>query len=321
MAYIIQHTRLFRRWLSRIKFSALYFWRIIINKELIKMDRTKRVINLAISICFWVIWQIWRWVRSAYGKQQLNTCIVLYYHSVSLEQRKKFALQMDDLIRFAKPIRADFTDFSGVGNHHAAVTFDDGFQSILANAIPELVQRKIPSTIFIPVGYLGTSAAWDQNSASLSIYEAVMTSDQIREISSDLVSFGSHSVTHPHLPQLTETEALRELTESRKKLESILGHEIRLFSFPYGEYNQNLIKMSHQNEYVRVFTILPTLTSLDRNDYVIGRVLVDPDDWCLEFRLKLLGAYCWLSYAITLKHKILHILDSSLDYLKFRSTP
>ena len=40
---------------------------------------------------------------------------------------------------------------------------------------------------------------------------------------------------------------------------------------------------------------MPTLTSFGPNEFLIGRTRVDPNDWPCEFRLKLLGAYCWLS--------------------------
>jgi hypothetical protein len=39
-------------------------------------------------------------------------------------------------------------------------------------------------------------------------------------------------------------------------------------------------------------------------EFVLGRISVEPTDWALEFRLKLLGAYRWLPQAIALKRKL-----------------
>jgi hypothetical protein len=40
-------------------------------------------------------------------------------------------------------------------------------------------------------------------------------------------------------------------------------------------------------------------------EFLSGRVKAEPTDWPLEFRLKLLGAYRWLPYAIKWKFMIL----------------
>ena len=60
------------------------------------------------------------------------------YHGVTSKERNKFARQMDELIRLSNPV---FPDIKGplISNHHyIAVTFNDGFQSVIENALPEL---------------------------------------------------------------------------------------------------------------------------------------------------------------------------------------
>jgi len=43
-----------------------------------------------------------------------------------------------------------------------SITFDDGFSSILRNALHELKKREIPSTIFIPAAYIESYPKWEQ---------------------------------------------------------------------------------------------------------------------------------------------------------------
>jgi peptidoglycan/xylan/chitin deacetylase (PgdA/CDA1 family) len=43
-----------------------------------------------------------------------------------------------------------------------AITFDDGYDDFVANALPELVRLKIPVTIFVTTGYEGEPFWWDQ---------------------------------------------------------------------------------------------------------------------------------------------------------------
>jgi len=116
------------------------------------------------------------------------------------------------------------------------------------------------------------------------------------------VAIGSHTVTHPELPCLDEKEARRELCQSREELRAILDKDINLLSFPHGTYNQKLLELSQQTGYTRVFSSEPAF--LDPQGYLAGRIDVQPTDWRIEFRLKLLGAYSWLPFAFPLKRKM-----------------
>ena len=44
---------------------------------------------------------------------------------------------------------------------------------------------------------------------------------------------------------------------------------------------------------------------MDPKEFVTGRIAVNPTDWELEFRLKILGAYQWLPRVIAYKRKLL----------------
>jgi len=99
--------------------------------------------------------------------------------------------------------------------------------------------------------------------------------------------------------------AKRELAESRANLEKMLNEEVRLFSFPYGDFNKKLVLWCRESGYHRVFTISPTLAFSNPEEFVTGRIEVEATDWPIEFRLKVLGAYRWLPLAFALKQKIL----------------
>jgi peptidoglycan/xylan/chitin deacetylase (PgdA/CDA1 family) len=211
---------------------------------------------------------------------------------------------MDILLRYAQPIRVDTKESLTPGVHYAAVTFDDGYTNVIENALPELEKRRIPSTMFIITEALGKYPDWLTDSQDSAQHEKVMSVDQLKGLPPDLVLVGSHTMTHPALPALNENDAKRELSESRAKLEKILNKEIRLFSFPYGAVNTNLIEWCRETGYERVFSTLPTLAFSDPREFVTGRVSVEPTDWPLEFKLKVLGAYRWLSVAFAWKRKI-----------------
>ena len=233
------------------------------------------------------------------------TWVVLYYHSIPREKRSGFAAQMDELSRRSTPLRADARLSGSPVGRYVSVTFDDAYHNVLENALPELAKRRIPATLFMVSDCLGRNPSWEDYSAlgDPAMNEPLLTEDQLRRMPRDLVQIGSHTRTHPMLPQLTEQEARNELSQSRARLQEILQRDVTLFSFPYGTFNADLIKWCRDAGYEKVFTTIPRLASARGSDFAVGRVTVDPNDSPLEFSLKLSGAYRWWPYAIALKKR------------------
>jgi hypothetical protein len=92
-----------------------------------------------------------------------------------------------------------------------------------------------------------------------------------------------------------------QIGESKKKLEEILGMTVDLFAFPYGIYNENLVKLVQQSGYRHAFTCVPRNESTEEYPFLIGRFEADPSDWKAEYWLKIRGAYTWLAPVILLK--------------------
>jgi peptidoglycan/xylan/chitin deacetylase (PgdA/CDA1 family) len=230
--------------------------------------------------------------------------VVLYYHAIPAGKRRAFARQMDALQRLCVPVRADAAE-AGVSPRSAAVTFDDAFVSVIENALPELKSRNIPCTIFVPTGSMGGPARWLPAGHS-DAGEMVACPTAVKSLAADgLVTIGSHSVTHPNFRLLNEGPAFEELTQSKKELEAITGRAVRTFSFPHGACNGRAFELARQAGYDRVFTIEPRLARFGGGEFVCGRVKVEPDDWSIEFRLKVTGAYRWLSVASAWKARLL----------------
>jgi peptidoglycan/xylan/chitin deacetylase (PgdA/CDA1 family) len=64
---------------------------------------------------------------------------------------------------------------------------------------------------------------------------APITWRQAREMDRAGIEMGSHTVTHPILPNVCLQRVRRELNESRLRLESVLGHSVTLFCYPNGD--------------------------------------------------------------------------------------
>ena len=267
-----------------------------------------RPIKLAISIFFWLGACLGRVFERLLGRGRAGKCIFLYYHGITRKERKKFAKQMDDLLRWAKPVSIEEKNPLIPAVNHVGITFDDGLVSTIENGLPELLQRKIPSTVFIPAGCLGQTPEW-LDGGNGHCQDAVMTAAQMLELArNETVGIGSHSLSHSNLESLGADEARREIFKSKAILEKALGREIKTLSFPYGSFSQRDVEWAKEAGYERVFSIIPKSYISHVEEYVIGRVHADPNDWRVEFRLKIAGAYSWLPAATLTIRKIYSIL-------------
>ena len=113
----------------------------------------------------------------------------------------------------------------------AVITFDDGYKDNYQNAFPVLMKNDLPATIFLISSLIGK----DPEKLSL---------DKIREMSKHNISWGSHTVTHPVLSEITIDEAGSEIERSKKILEELLKQNIDFFAYPVG-------KKRHFNEAVK----------------------------------------------------------------------
>jgi peptidoglycan/xylan/chitin deacetylase (PgdA/CDA1 family) len=262
-----------------------------------------RVVKLSISVAFLGYVSLGRAFRRLLRVTAPATCIVLYYHSVPSKYRPAFARQMEMVARYSKPIRIDAPPILRPGARYAAVTFDDGFEDAVENAVPELVARKIPALFFITTDVLGKLAAWWPGSAP-ERNRRIATSEQLQQLPVEWIGIGAHTLTHPRLSALDETDARHEILESRRGLEALLGRTIGTFSFPYGDFNDRLVRWCREAGYERVFTTQPKNAFQQSDEFVVGRVAAEPTDWKLEFRLKLMGGYLWMPWASALKRRL-----------------
>lgn len=92
---------------------------------------------------------------------------------------------------------------------------------------------------------------------------------------------GNHSYTHPHCNSLTPDQLRAELRETSALIEDVTGKWPRFFRPPFGEYNNQVIKICQEEGYQ---TIQWSIDSLDWRepgvDFIVRRILnnVTPGD-------------------------------------------
>lgn len=239
------------------------------------------------------------------GWESLGSYTVLNYHVLSDSFFAHFLWQMNTLRKLANPISAVRSQNLAPGMAYVAVTFDDAFCSFARNAWPVLRELRIPVTVFVPSGYLGRRSTWVDYGGDNPVGEEVMDSKTLLDIAADeLVDVGSHTVTHADLARLPDEEVRQELNASRESLETMLGRRIEAISFPYGSFGDRELLLSKEAGYRYQFSASPERHLPLAHEGLIGRVPLQPWDWPVEFRLKVLGAYRWMATASDLKRKL-----------------
>ena len=99
-----------------------------------------------------------------------------------------------------------------------------------------------------------------------------MSPAQIRELSASF-EIGAHTVNHVRLRGLAESQAQREVADSKKQLEDILGKPCSIFCFPGGSYSKIHFRMLRDAGFVAARTV--ELLSLER-PRIIDEITVIP---------------------------------------------
>ena len=104
-----------------------------------------------------------------------------------------------------------------------AISVDDAYLSVHAQAWPRLRDAGFPFTLFVATGPIDRKLG------------GYMSWDQIRELRDAGVTIGSQTVNHPHLPFLSDEMLTDELETAQKRFREELGRAPTLIAYPYGE--------------------------------------------------------------------------------------
>lgn len=101
--------------------------------------------------------------------------------------------------------------------------------------------------------------------------------DVVKLADGGLVEVGSHSVTHSVLSALSADAQWDEITNSKTRLEEIVGGQITSFAYPYGsrsDYTQVTMKLLQAANFVRACANVPKLVRRGTNRFRLSRFLM-----------------------------------------------
>ncbi|HWC77686.1 MAG TPA: polysaccharide deacetylase family protein [Blastocatellia bacterium] len=155
-----------------------------------------------------------------------------------------------DKLRYLLPrARTSILDFTAGGR---AVRVNlDGLQSRLeiAGCINAVLKSLPDDAKDETIAHIATALGLELPPAPPREFSSV-TWDHVREMDTAGIEIGSHTVTHPILTNVAIDRVRDELSESRERIESVVGHAARLFCYPNGGYNAAVKREAAQAGYI-----------------------------------------------------------------------
>ncbi len=219
---------------------------------------------------------------------------ILCYHRVSDEvdnyitvSTKKFREQMGYLAKEGyKTISLQELIEGKCDEQSIVITFDDGYRDNYEQAFPTMNEYGFAGTIFCIANEMGK--------------DDYLTLKHIREMRKSNFEFGSHTLSHPKLTQLSANQKWDEIIGSKKALEELFEHEVKYFCYPFGYQDQETRDLVKQAGYSAACSNAPGTN--DKIDiYRLRRTEIAAHDSLRDFEKKCVGAY-------DLMHQLLHTM-------------
>jgi peptidoglycan/xylan/chitin deacetylase (PgdA/CDA1 family) len=176
---------------------------------------------------------------------------------------------------------AFLTEGKALPERPVMITVDDGWRSDIDIMLPILERYGFGCTIFVTTG----PEAW--------IFEKFrgldrgLTAEEVRELHRRGVSIGSHTVTHPHLIEMSDEDIRREFRDSKRTLEEWTGAPCRFLSIPGNFYDRRVARIARACGYEAVFTANVGTVSPMTDPFDIHRLIIEGAFSLREFEANL----------------------------------
>ena len=150
--------------------------------------------------------------------------------------------------------------------HPVLITFDDGYRDQYMHAFPILFDKHLKATFFIITDYVtGFQAYMDIPMMKVMEHSGVAT-------------IASHTKSHAMLGKYSDVRQQDEIFDSKKTLESLFGHPINTFAYPYGSFTTTTQKFVQDAGYTMAFSTIPGTVHVPHALYELRRIRVMNQD-------------------------------------------
>ena len=220
-------------------------------------------------------------------KYSSDELIVLCMHSTPADQMNTFDELVDFLLQHFKPLLPtqleDYHSQKMNDGPYVLFTFDDGLKNNLYVA-DLLSKRNIKAFFFLVPAFIlsmeqkqyyrtNIRQVIDPNFDKHEEDFIAMSANDIQLLLDDGHAIGSHTMTHLLRSTSTDEEVKREVSESKKALQKLVGVEVQSFCSPINTSISvnSIAKKSIAEEYQYHFTTFPGLNGKKKNRQIIFR--------------------------------------------------
>jgi peptidoglycan/xylan/chitin deacetylase (PgdA/CDA1 family) len=191
--------------------------------------------------------------------------LILCYHAISTSWKTSLAVPLErlevQLRRFAARGYAGLTFAEAERRRQAGtlppktlvVTFDDAFASI-ATARPILRELGYPASVFVVGDFLESPRPlewpgiehWKETEHRSEL--RALSEPELLELQDEGWEIGSHTMSHPPLPDLDDDDCLRELVRSRELVAERFG-ACSSVAYPYGRADARVASLAARAGY------------------------------------------------------------------------
>lgn len=224
-----------------------------------------------------------------FGKKEIP---ILMYHSISRSANPKFrqlavppesfAEQMDYLhqhsytpINVTQLVRILSQGRQTLPKRPVVLTFDDGFADFFTDALPMLKRHGFTATLYVTTGFIGATSRWLKPEGETS--SAMLTWDQLSEISAEGIECGAHTHFHPQLDTLPLPVARKEIALSKELLEQHLGKEVSSFAYPFGYFTPAVQQQVKEIGFESACAVKFMINYETTDTFALARLMVSPD--------------------------------------------